>query len=73
MIYNNLNKILESNGIKEIKAKGEKLDPIMHEVLQFKEGNEENIVLDEVQRGYMIHDKILKPSNTRWTTRGKSL
>ena len=62
MIYNNLSKILENHGIKEINAKGNKLDPSKHEVLQFRDGKEENIVLEEVQRGYTMHDKVLKTS-----------
>ena len=62
MIYNNLGKILENNGIKEISAKGEKLDPVKHEVLQFREGKERDIVLEEVQKGYTMHDKVLKTS-----------
>ena len=62
MIYSNLNKLLENNGIKEINVKGEKLDPMMHEVLQFREDNKDNIVLEEVQRGYTIYDKVLRPA-----------
>jgi molecular chaperone GrpE len=53
--------ILEGQGVKEIKASGEAFDPNFHEALR-QESGEEGIVLAEFQKGYMLHDKLLRPS-----------
>ena len=59
MIYNNLKKILEEEEVKEIKSLGEKFNHEVHEVVKKIEGAE-NQVLEEIQRGYKIGDKILR-------------
>ncbi len=61
MVYNNLKKTLEEEGIKEIKSVGEKFDHSLHEAVKMIKG-EENKVIEEVQKGYMFNDKILRVS-----------
>ena len=53
--------ILEGHGVKEIKASGEAFDPNYHEALR-QENGEEGIVIEEYQKGYMMHDKLLRPA-----------
>ncbi len=53
--------ILEGQGVKEIKAMGETFDPNFHEALRQDRG-EEGIVIEEFQKGYMLHDKLLRPA-----------
>ena len=53
--------ILEIQGLTPIKALGEPFDPNFHEALRQDKG-QEGIVVDEFQKGYMIHDKLLRPS-----------
>jgi len=53
--------ILEGQGVKEIKAVGEAFDPKFHEALRQDKG-EEGIVIEEFQKGYMMHDKLLRPA-----------
>jgi len=53
--------ILEGQGVKEIKASGEAFDPNFHEALRQERG-EEGIVIEEFQKGYMLHDKLLRPA-----------
>ncbi len=53
--------ILEGQGVKPIKAVGEAFDPNYHEALRQDKG-EEGIVVEEFQKGYMMHDKLLRPA-----------
>ncbi|MCK4273829.1 MAG: nucleotide exchange factor GrpE, partial [Dehalococcoidales bacterium] len=53
--------ILEGQGVKPIKAMGEAFDPSFHEALRQGRG-EEGVVIEEFQKGYMLHDKLLRPA-----------
>ncbi|MBI2106198.1 nucleotide exchange factor GrpE [Candidatus Woesearchaeota archaeon] len=59
MILNNIVKTLEEENVKEIESLGEKFNYELHEVVKKIEGEEDKI-LDVVQRGYLLGDKILK-------------
>jgi len=61
LIYRKLQAILESQGLQEIKALGEPFDPCCHEAVMQCEG-EEGRVLEEVQRGYRLHDRVIRPA-----------
>lgn len=64
MINNNLKQALEEEGVKKIKAVGEKFDPRYHHAVEtaWDESKEEGIVLSEMQTGYMYKDRVLRPS-----------
>jgi molecular chaperone GrpE len=52
-------------GVKEIPAEGEPFDPNLHQAIQQvepQEGVESNTVVQEVQKGYMLGEKILRHS-----------
>ena len=54
--------LLEKYGVKKIKALGEKFDPRYHQVL-FQEVTDQapdETVLEELQSGYMIHDRVIR-------------
>lgn len=53
--------ILKSEGVVEIKAVGEKFDPTLMEVVSTTEGKE-GIVIQEVRKGYLLHDTLLRPA-----------
>lgn len=55
---------LESFGVKGFKVVGEEFDPHRHEALGALETSrhEEGIVLDVLQRGYMLKDRLLRPA-----------
>ena len=53
--------ILEGLGVKQINALGEVFDPNYHEALRQSNGKE-GIILEEIQKGYMLNDKLLRPS-----------
>ncbi len=71
MTYNEFKRILEQWGLKPISAVGNKFDPFKHEVLivEKDEKREENTVLEEIQRGYMIGDRILRYSKVKISKR----
>jgi molecular chaperone GrpE len=62
LIKNNFIKILEGHGVKPFIAKGEPFDPDKHDAMltQKSEDHETPTVLDEFEKGYMIHDKVLR-------------
>ena len=64
MIYNNLLTLVKKEGVQLIEAQGKKFDPHLHEIVGQQEVSEdkEHIVLTEVQRGYMLGDKVLRTS-----------
>jgi molecular chaperone GrpE len=61
LIYNKIKAVLETQGLAEIKAKGECFDPCWHEACGQLEG-EEGIVVEEIRKGYRFRDKLLRPT-----------
>jgi molecular chaperone GrpE len=64
MLYNQLMDILGTVGLEEIKAVGQVLDPAKHEVVSYDElsTSEENSVVEEVRKGYILNGKVIRPS-----------
>ena len=64
LIFNKLSEILEKSGLEEIKAVGENFDPVYHEAVMQKEADnsEDGVVLEEVQKGYYLNGRILRPA-----------
>lgn len=60
MIYKQLNKIFEDEGIKEIST--ETFDPEKHEVIANDSNGEEGKVVTVCEKGYLYHDHILRPA-----------
>ncbi len=73
MIYNKLSKLLESQGVKPIKAEGAKFDTFKHEVLctEEREGDED-IVVEEIQKGYEMNGKVIRYAKVKITKAKKS-
>jgi molecular chaperone GrpE len=53
--------VLESEGVKPIDAVGKPFDPSLHEAVSV-ESDGGNIVVEEFQRGYMLHDRLIRPA-----------
>ena len=66
-IKKQLKEILKNQGIEEIKTINEKFDPNFHEVIEEvkKEGCEAGIVVEEVRRGYILHNKVIRPAGVK--------
>jgi molecular chaperone GrpE len=58
---------LEQLGVEPIEAKGRPFDPSLHEAIggEDSEDVEVDTVADEVQRGYRLHDRVIRPSLVR--------
>lgn len=67
LIYKQLKNVLEKNGLVPIKALGEKFDHYKHEAMMQtpSEDGEEDIVLEEFSRGYMLNNKVIRYSKVR--------
>lgn len=57
-------KILEKFHVKPIESLGEAFDPRFHQAVGQEESQESpaNTITKELQKGYMIHDRLLRPS-----------
>ena len=64
MTLNRLKNSLENEGVVKIEAKGEKFDPSFMEAIATipsPNGEEEGMVIEIIEQGYMFHDGILRP------------
>ena len=64
MIFNRMRDLLEKQGLKPIKAKGEDFDPHLHEAVGTADLKRypDNLVIQEMRRGYILNDKVLRPA-----------
>ena len=64
MVQKELSSALEKNGISKINSINEKFDPNLHQAMMEVERDdiEEGIVVQEIQTGYMMHDRLLRPA-----------
>lgn len=62
LVYEKFTKILESQGVKKIDAKGKPFDVEFHEALMQQpfDGVEPNTVLDVIEHGYIYKDKVIR-------------
>jgi molecular chaperone GrpE len=61
LIYRKLGQLLENSGVTPVQAEGQDFDPRFHEAVAHVEG-EDGKVISEVQRGYKLHDRVLRPA-----------
>ncbi len=52
---------LEAQGLSQIEALGKPFDPNFHEAVMHGKG-EEGIVIEELQKGYKLHDRVIRPT-----------
>ncbi len=64
-LYNQLKNILKNQGLEEIKAVGEKFNPELHESVGEIKGKKAGIVAKEIQKGYKLNNKIIRPSRVK--------
>jgi len=63
LIYSKMKTIFASKGLQEINSKGEEFNTDFHEAItSIPAPTEEmkNKVIDEIQKGYMLHDKVIR-------------
>jgi molecular chaperone GrpE len=64
MIYDELNDILKNNGVRVIDTKGI-FNPRLHEVVLTAEGDKDGVILEEIQKGFLLNDKLLRASKVK--------
>ena len=64
MVKKELSTSLEKNGIEKIDTKDKKFNPNLHQAMMEIENSEldEGIVVQEIQPGYMMHERLLRPA-----------
>ncbi len=64
MTHKEILKIFEKFNVKPISTKGQPFDPTFHEAVMQEETDEYpgKTVINELQKGYLIHDRLLRPS-----------
>ena len=64
LIHKNFLSMLESKGLQSYEEVGQSFNPMRHEAIMSKADNgvDEDIILKCVNKGYMLHDKILIPA-----------
>ena len=67
MIVENFEKFLEDEGVKPMNSEGKKFDPYKHEALMVEENEElpENTIIEELNKGYYLNNKVLKPAGVK--------
>lgn len=72
LAYKNFTDVLTKAGLEAIKAEGEAFDPNFHEAVMQTPSNEvpEHTIISELQKGYKLGDKVLRPSLVNVATEG---
>lgn len=64
LIYDKLLKMLKDHDIESIESLGQPFDPRFHEAIQQMPSEEHppNTVIQEIQKGFRMHDRVLRPA-----------
>ncbi|MEM7480818.1 MAG: nucleotide exchange factor GrpE [Acidobacteriota bacterium] len=64
MILRQMKDVLRRQGVEEVPAEGEPFDPSVHEAVSRREDPAvvEPVVVKEMQKGYRLHERLLRPS-----------
>ncbi len=64
LIHKQLQDTLARFGLKPVEAKGKKFDPNFHQAVSTQATNEveENTVIEELRKGYVLHGRLLRPA-----------
>lgn len=64
MIYGNIISVMSKFGVKAIDGNNKPFDPTYHQAVltEHVEGTEPGMVLDVLQKGYLLKDKVIRPA-----------
>ena len=67
MVYRAIIEALKQEGAEQIEAVGKEFDPNLHQAVMQTEDDQygSNIVVEEYQKGYMLKDRVIRPSMVR--------
>ena len=64
LIHNQFAKVLNKNGLKSIEATGD-FNPDIHEAVEQVPGENDGEIVEEIQKGYLLNDKLLRASKVK--------
>lgn len=67
-IYSQLRDLLKRHGVTQIDAAGKKFNPMEHEAIENEEvegEDKDGIVTEELQKGWYLHEKVLRPAKVK--------
>jgi molecular chaperone GrpE len=64
MVLRQLKEALGKVGVREVQTQGLSFDPTRHEAVDIVSvpASEDSMIVDEVQRGYLLHERLLRPA-----------
>ncbi|CAM3439143.1 nucleotide exchange factor GrpE [Marinicrinis lubricantis] len=64
MVFRQMSQVMDQEGLTPIHAVGQPFNPEVHEAVMKVQSDEheEGIVVEELQRGYTLHGKVIRPS-----------
>ena len=66
LIYSQLFSFLENNHIQPMVTEKKEFDPYLHEALMKVNSDlPENVIIEELQKGFMLHDKVLRHAKVK--------
>jgi molecular chaperone GrpE len=67
LIQSQLEKVLEKNGLQRLTGTvGQEFDPVFHEAIALVDSDQESsIVIEEVEAGYLLADKVIRPARVK--------
>ena len=71
LLYKQMSDTLSRVGVTPVEVRGEQFDPHLHEALSREETSEyeDNTVIEELRRGYLFKDRLLRPAQVKVSTR----
>ena len=63
LIKKQLEDVLKKHGVEEVEALGKPYDANLHEaILQKEHKGPEGVIIEEMQKGYLLHGRVIRPS-----------
>ncbi|HRF90251.1 MAG TPA: nucleotide exchange factor GrpE, partial [Desulfobacter postgatei] len=64
LTHKELLKLFESFSVKPVEAENQPFDPNFHQAVTHAQNNDvpDNTVTDVLQKGYLLHDRLLRPA-----------
>lgn len=72
-LRDNLLNTLSKYGLKTIEAEGHKVDLKHHEVVGIVDGEEENKIVHEIQKGYLLNNEVIRTSKVIVQKKGEKI
>lgn len=61
----NFEDVLKSESVEVIQAKDKKFDPYFMECIELVKSDKEDMVMEEIRQGYLMHGKVIRPAQVK--------